>query len=155
MITEELLSKVGKALKVPDSGIVSQVTSLMEAIKEIENFGFIGGYTGFFPGSIVLDSKDNELGFIVGPLDVFGRNSKCGDNKTYLIVTIPNIDDGSKSRYRVRYVQKKYLTPFNVIGKGEDKKSGLDDINTFCSLQCIMNGDCSEECVLRKYRKEK
>lgn len=150
MITEKLLSQVGKLLKISDSEIASQVTALMEAVQEMENFKFIGGYTGFFPGSIVLDSKDNELGFIVGPLDVFNRNSKCGDNKTFLIVTIPNISDGIEKNYRVRYVQKKYLIPFNVEA---DKKSGLDDINTFCSFQCIMNGGCSEECVLRKYKK--
>ena len=151
-MTEKLLDKIGKSLGISDIGIVGQITTLIEAIKEIEDFKFIGGYTGFYQGSIVLDTKDNELGFIVGPLDVFGRNPKCGDNKTFLIVTTPNIDDGGiEKRYRIRYVQKKFLEPLKIK---EDNKSGLDDINTFCSLQCIMNGDCSEECVLRKYKKK-
>lgn len=106
-------------------------------------------------GDLVIDTRDRELGFVVGPFTMMSDS----DTKTaiqrqaeqkglmYLTVTYSNID----KRYRVRYVPNRFLEPIYL----EPKESELrkSDFEKFCENQCIM--DCSSECLLWKYKKKR
>lgn len=54
----------------------------------------------------------------------------------------------NKQQYRVRYVNYKYLKSLNI----EPEKRPVDDLDTFCNKQCIM--ECSEDCALWKYKRK-
>lgn len=171
MLTEELLTYILTTLEKSEEEVINNVQKLKEARDEIVNFTSSSD-PNLYQGSLVLDTKDQELGFIIGPLDVWGRNNHLhqnqriltrGKNNTYLLVTIPNnkenSEEGSKiyysqlnnlnSQFRIRYVNKANILPIEV----EPERRSLDDLGKFCNEQCIM--ECSESCVLWKYKKKR
>ena len=106
--------------------------------------------TKFEFGDIVLDTKNKELGFVIGPFEIYGNidGVQSGQKqRLYLVATFSRTD----SKYRVRYVPDNFLESINL----EPKESELrkNDLEMFCSNQCIM--DCSSECLLWKYKKKR
>lgn len=85
-------------------------------------------YSDFKPGSLVLDTRDNEIGFVIGPINMYGdintdsfvklsHNAKVSDkNTTMLVVTrvIGGLENEKRSNFRVRYIKRSYLTPLKV-----------------------------------------
>ena len=101
-----------------------------------------------FLGKLVLDLRDGELGFIVGPFekkDAFGSI----DTDRCLLVTL----DKDTGGFRVRYPKKRDV---RIIPEDDSfdsiKPTCQQDLNTFCNELCIM--DCSELCTLYKYKKK-
>lgn len=175
MLTEKLLTYILKTLEKSEEEVINNIQKLKEARDEIVNFTSSSD-PNLYQGSLVLDTKDQELGFVIGPLDVWGRNNhpslnqriitgRRSINNTYLLVTIPNnkenSEGGSKiyysqpqlnnlnSQFRIRYVNKANILPIEV----EPERRSLDDLGKFCNEQCIM--ECSESCVLWKYKKKR
>lgn len=104
-------------------------------------------------GDLVIDTRDKELGFIIGPFTIDDdiktaiERQKEQKHLIYLIVTYFNKD----KKYRVRYVPDRFLEPINLEPKGSELRK--NDLEMFCSNQCIM--DCSSECLLWKYKKKR
>ena len=165
MLTEKLLTYILKTLEKSAEEVIDNIQK--EARDEIVNFTSSSN-PNLYQGSLVLDTKDQELGFVIGPLDVWGRNNHLhqnqriitrGKNNTYLLVTIPNNKENSEeeskiyysqlnNQFRIRYVNKANILPIEV----EPERRSLDDLGKFCNEQCIM--ECSESCVLWKYKKK-
>lgn len=183
MITEKELDNLLKNLEQDEDSLARNIRRLITARDRIlkRRDDFI-----FSQGSIVFDTYHKEIGFVVGPLDVynigyekvdinsvFGGSNKYNPNKqdigTMLIITVPkeykeqeqdNTETGNgmglsevkrepnKPQYRVRYVNYKYLKSLNI----EPEKRPVDDLDTFCNKQCIM--ECSEDCALWKYKRK-
>lgn len=168
MLTEKLLTYILKTLEKSEEEVIDNIQKLKEARDEIVNFTSSSD-PNLYQGSLVLDTKDQELGFVIGPLDVWGRNNHIhqnqriitrGKNNTYLLVTIPNNKENSEeeskiyysqlnNQFRIRYVNKTNILPIEV----EPERRSLDDLGKFCNEQCIM--ECSESCVLWKYKKKR
>lgn len=168
MLTEKLLTYIFKTLEKSEEEVIDNIQKLKEARDEIVNFTSSSN-PNLYQGSLVLDTKDQELGFVIGPLDVWGRNNHLhqnqriitrGKNNTYLLVTIPNNKGNSEeeskisysqlnNQFRIRYVNKANILPIEV----EPERRSLDDLGKFCNEQCIM--ECSESCVLWKYKKKR
>lgn len=168
MITEDELNKILADSGKTDDQIVKELSYLMKAREEISNFSYSFN-PDFYQGSLVYNYRNSEVGFVVGPLDVWGKEifghdimqkmSKNYDSvksRTYLIVSMgenyENVDPSKpslgSSLYRIRYVSGKHLQPLKI----EKSRNYISDIETFCNNQCIM--ECSDTCVWYKYRKK-
>lgn len=117
------------------------------------------GLTSFEFGDLVVDVRDKELGFVIGPIyfnnneipNNFKLNLDKNNSKTrlYLIVTYSK-QAGDDKEYRVRYVTGKYLKPIELEKKASELK--MDDLARFCNSQCFM--ECNSDCSLWKYKKK-
>lgn len=118
------------------------------------------GLTSFEFGDLVVDIRDKELGFVVGPI-YFNNNEvpknfkynldkKSSEKNLYLIVTYSKQAGGDNKEYRVRYVTGKYLKPIELEKKASELK--VDDLTRFCNSQCFM--ECNSDCSLWKYKKK-
>lgn len=167
MITEDELNEILADSGKTDDQLVKELSYLMKAREEISNFSYSSN-PDFYQGSLVYNYRNNEVGFVVGPLDVWGKETlECNDifqkisrsydsvkSRTYLIVSMgenyENIDLSkpslASSLYRIRYVFGKHLKPLKI----EKSRNYISDIETFCNNQCIM--ECSDTCVWYKYR---
>lgn len=122
----------------------------------------------FNNGDLIYDSKNDEYGIYIGekPITFSGddglhyftqqaRDLESISSTLALLLTLTKKESEGKDKkdvfdWRVRY------TPFNSLRKIQDIKAFLKDkddkdLKIFCEQQCIQ--ECSEECVLRKYRK--
>lgn len=156
-IKQELgLSEIDEALPIIQSCIDARDKILSEDTIDLD----------YKMGSLVLDTRDGEIGFIIGPLDIVERKSKLTSslekiNKktTFLIVTrsresysgddLGLVSTPPNQKFRVRYVKREFLVPLKI----EEPKDTVSDLDTFCNSQCIM--ECTSECKLYKYRKKK
>ena len=108
------------------------------------------GDPDFKAGDIVYDDKNQEFSIVMGLVDRSGTDfndteGEISSNPTILLLTK---DYDNDSATRVRYTRKNRLT------KLEDFKGisfSKNDLKTFCDSQCIQ--DCSEDCILWKYKK--
>ena len=147
MLSEETLDKLLSCLKVDQEQLSKYIWKLIEARDKITKFKCSD--PNFYYGSLVFDIKNYEIGFIVGPIDIY-KSSISEDNQVYLVVTLPKLEENSDSgtNFRVRYTKKSLLKPIEL----EQPRRPADDLSEFCNKQCIM--DCSEDCALWKYRKK-
>lgn len=168
MLSEEKLNKILKTLGKTESDLIDDLKKLISARNKLVSFSS-SIIPDFYYGSLVLDNRHNEIGILIGPLDVYGKDKEKeyvvtrvteGENirkerlKTYLVVTLTNNIADSESistsaQFRVRYLNGNYITPLNI----EESRMPVDDLENFCNNQCIM--DCQDSCSLWKYRKKK
>lgn len=140
-MTEEILKDIKTSLGLDDvDEAIPYINQCIQARDRILS----DEYSDFKPGSLVLDTRDNEIGFVIGPINMYGdintdsfvklsHNAKVSDkNTTMLVVT-------------------------RVIGGLENNldysTNSVSDLDTFCGSQCIM--ECTSECKLYKYRRKK
>lgn len=100
-------------------------------------------------GKLAYDIKNGEFGFIIGPMKFkqdknFEKANPMIRIERFLMVTIDkNTDD-----FRIRYPNKNNIITFP---EEEVNLNVSSDLALFCNDQCIF--ECSEDCVLYKYRK--
>lgn len=126
----------------------------------------------FKMGDLVIDMKDNEIGFVVGPIYLSSDDDNLkfynafkkvisksinDKKKRYLLVTLGEVIDNESGNpktgtYRVRYVKEKYITRLDFINKNNNKPDNLSDLEKYCKYQCLL--ECSSNCYLYKYKKQ-
>lgn len=166
-MTEEILKNLKTCLGLDN---VDEAIPYINQCIQARNRILSEEYSDFKPGSLVLDTRDNEIGFVIGPINMYGdidtdsfvklsHNAKVSDkNTTMLVVTVTRVIGGleneRRSNFRVRYVKRSYLTPLKVEENNLDySTNSVSDLDTFCESQCIM--ECTSECKLYKYRRKK
>ena len=163
-MTEEILNRLSKSFGDDINKVISLVNSCIAARDRV-----IEGSSdpNLQLGSIVFDTRDCEIGFVVGPVDVFGvtKRTYVTSNKLetgdsyYIIITKVDKDDSNRLEkdsfnFRVRYIKRKSLLPLKLDSNIDDlSNNSTSDLDIFCSNQCIM--ECSSECKLYKYKKKK
>lgn len=166
-MTEELLKTLKACLKLGD--VDEAIPYINQCIQARDRIFSEDDNSDIKPGSLVLDTRDNEIGFVIGPINMYGDIEKdsCGsklshasltsDKKaTMLVVTrvIGGLSSERRSNFRVRYVKREYLTALKVEENNfEQSTSSISDLDAFCGSQCIM--ECTSECKLYKYKKKK
>lgn len=154
----ELLAKVFDKT-VEDTEELAKFTNL---VKNMRDFTCQRkGLTSFEFGDLVIDVKNNELGFVIGPFAFDPVNvpknleldlRQVNDNRrSYLIVTLSKKEDKNKREFRCRYVMGKFLKPINIEARISEFWN--NDLETHCQSQCFL--ECSSDCSLWKYRKKK
>lgn len=166
-MTEEILKDIKTSLGLDDvDEAILYINQCIQARDRILS----DEYSDFKPGSLVLNTRDNEIGFVIGPINMYGdintdsfvklsHNAKVSkENTTMLVVTrvIGGLENERRSNFRVRYVKRNYLIPIPL--KIEENNlnystNSVSDLDTFCGSQCIM--ECTSECKLYKYRRKK
>lgn len=159
-MTEELLDTIQKCLKI--SKIDEAIPIINSCISARDRVIQGSSDPDFKLGNIVLDTRDGEIGFVVGPVDVFedkklrsfGRkvsNYSDSPDDYFVIITKKVGENNVRSfSFGVRYIKRKYLTPLGIDKQEID--NSLSDLDIFCNQQCIM--ECNSECKLYKYRKK-
>lgn len=167
-MTEELLKTLKNCLGLGD--VDEAIPYINQCIQARDRIFSDNNYNSDIkPGSLVLDTRDNEIGFVIGPINMYGdiKKDSCGsklshtsltsDKKTTMLVVTRVMGDLSserRSNFRVRYVKQEYLTALKVEENNfEQSTSSISDLNAFCGSQCIM--ECTSECKLYKYKKKK
>lgn len=165
-MTEELLEKIKNYLRLYD--VDEAIPIINQCIQARDNIFSRNTCTDpdFEVGSLVLDTRDGEIGFVVGPINMYGDISKpdvklsygeINKKSTILIVTrnttIKDTSSYSSSNFRVRYIKKEFLVPIKLENNSPYNPKTSNDLNEFCSKQCIM--ECTSECKLYKYKKKK
>lgn len=149
-----------------------QIKSLMNLSNIVCQKNYIDKLnSSFYPGELVIDTKNNEVGFVVGPICLSSEekelkyyNTKVDvskkKNRRYLLVTIselikPNSLNSTSNEiegsYRIRYTKEKHILPLGL--EDNNIKEEPTDLEKFCKTQCIL--DCSNKCYLYKYKKNK
>ncbi len=107
----------------------------------------------FEQGDLVYDKRNKEHGVVLGEKpEVWEIDTQITPvplerrSRTYIVLTITT-DENDELKTRIRYVSYKNLR--SIQDSLKDKS--LTDLEVFCSQQCIM--ECSEDCVLRKYKR--
>lgn len=164
-MTEEILKDIKTSLGLDDvDEAIPYINQCIQARDRILS----DEYSDFKPGSLVLDTRDNEIGFVIGPINMYGdintdsfvkllHNAKVSkENTTMLVVTrvIGGLENERRSNFRVRYVKRNYLIPLKIEENNLNySTNSVSDLDTFCGSQCIM--ECTSECKLYKYRRKK
>lgn len=162
-MTEEILKDIKTCLGLDDvDEAIPYINQCIQARDRILS----EEYSDFKPGSLVLDTRDNEIGFVIGPINMYGdintdsfvklsHNAKVSDKNTIMLVVtrviIGGLENERRSNFRVRYVKRNYLTPLKI--EENNSTNSVSDLDTFCGSQCIM--ECTSECKLYKYRRKK
>lgn len=159
MITEDLLKHICRSMNVKSyDDLIPEIRS---CITQRDNmFSNLGISESLETGKLVFNSRDREIGFVVGPISLVERDNviKVSNSlidpkrQIFLIVTKNNIEDNSGSvvqDFRVRYIKGIDLIPLDIEKK---ENNGIDDLNKFCNSQCIM--ECGKDCILYKYKKK-
>ena len=99
-------------------------------------------------GKLAYDTKNREFGFIIGPMkfkkdEYIEKTNSMIRIERFLMVTIDETTDD----FRIRYPNKNNIITFPE----EENLDVSSDLALFCKDQCIF--ECSEDCVLYKYRK--
>lgn len=125
VMTEEILKDIKTSLGLDDvDEAIPYINQCIQARDRILS----DEYSDFKPGSLVLDTRDNEIGFVIGPINMYGdintdsfvklsHNAKVSkENTTMLVVTrvIGGLENERRSNFRVRYVKRNYLTPLKI-----------------------------------------
>ena len=126
------------------------------------------GLSKFEFGDLVINVRNNELGFVVGSFEFYSIDShtrwikddkmKESDKMLYQIIVLTqdtNLNDdnegGEKWGFRCRYVTGKFLKPIELEQSASEIRQ--NDLKTHCESQCFM--ECGPACSLYKYLKKK
>lgn len=169
MLTVEKLDELLSTMEISEDELASRLNRLIIAR---HNLFDTSEFSKVEPGSLVYIPKHKEVGFLVGPLDVFGKFSVDDEIQrpsgkqlktterlryeigTHLVITVPDKDAEDPTKYlRIRYVKEKDLVSLGIDLSEVIKPRYTSDLSKFCGKQCIM--ECSEDCVLWKYKKNK
>lgn len=119
-------------------------------------------------GDLVINVRNNELGFVVGPFEfsptepstrwINDNKMKESDKMLYQIIVLTqdfnlngDNEEGNKWQFRCRYVTGKLLKPIELEQSASEIRQ--NDLKTHCESQCFM--ECGPACSLYKYLKQK
>lgn len=159
-MTEELLDTIQRCLRISK---IDEAIPIINSCISARNRVIQGSSDPDFKlGNIVLDTRDGEIGFVVGPVDVFedkklrsfGKkvNSYLESPDDYFVIITKKMGESNTRSFSfgVRYIKRKYLTPLGI--DKQETNNSLSDLDIFCNQQCIM--ECNSECKLYKYKKK-
>ncbi len=111
-----------------------------------------------YPGDIVTDIKNNELGIMLGVKPMIENKTIRGkvianiptseEAQTAVLLTIQETVIDSPE-LRIRYTNSRFL---EKLGENEEPTS-LTDLQQHCENECFL--ECSQECSLWKYKRGK
>lgn len=178
-MTKEELKEIKKFLPGSDKINDVEVGKVIRNIMSCRDTLFDNSSVELRSGELVIDTKNEEVGYVVGKFCGYQYNQterpgkkiaptlgKPGEiDPVMLVVTLKKdqeVRDGidffgmagttESLLYRIRYTKRSLLKPLRIESDNFAGTS-VTDLDDFCNQQCLM--DCSEDCKLWKYKKKK